>query len=118
MSAQANCEPTATSVTVPMGIVVGFYLSLVPGGAGTIVRVDGGVEGGTADGPLGPMVARNLADAMQKSLAKLAQVVTAHGGAARGGAGRAGAGRAGAERGGAGRGGAERGAAPGGRGAR
>jgi acetyl-CoA C-acetyltransferase len=60
----------------PMGIVVGLHLSLTAGGAGTIVRVDGGVEGGTADGPLGPMVARNLADVLQKSLAKLAAVVT------------------------------------------
>ncbi|MFC7529929.1 crotonase/enoyl-CoA hydratase family protein [Actinoplanes sp. GCM10030250] len=62
--------------TGPMGIVVGLYLSLTPTATGTIVRCDGGVEGGTADGPLGPMVARNLADAMQKSLAKLADVVT------------------------------------------
>ncbi|MBG0567266.1 type II toxin-antitoxin system Rv0910 family toxin [Actinoplanes aureus] len=62
--------------TGPMGIVVGFYLSLTPSGPGTLVRVDGGVEGGTADGPLGPMVARNLAEAMQKSLDRLADVVT------------------------------------------
>ncbi|MEU4427057.1 crotonase/enoyl-CoA hydratase family protein [Actinoplanes sp. NPDC024001] len=61
--------------TGPMGIVVGFYLSLTPSGTGTLVRVDGGVEGGTADGPLGPMVARNLAEAMQKSLQRLATVV-------------------------------------------
>lgn len=62
--------------TGPMGIVVGFYLSLVPTVGGTTVRIDGGVEGGTADGPLGPMVARNLAEAMQKSLSRLAEVVT------------------------------------------
>ncbi|WP_433833347.1 type II toxin-antitoxin system Rv0910 family toxin [Actinoplanes sp. CA-015351] len=65
--------------TGPMGIIVGLYLSLgsVPlgaGGTGTLVRIDGGVEGGSADGPLGPMVARNLADAMTKSLARLSAV--------------------------------------------
>ncbi|GAA4941394.1 type II toxin-antitoxin system Rv0910 family toxin [Actinoplanes utahensis] len=54
--------------TAPMGITVGFYLSVTPGDGGSVVRFDGGVEGGSADGPLGPMVARNLADAMRNSL--------------------------------------------------
>ncbi|MEV6302760.1 SRPBCC family protein [Actinoplanes sp. NPDC051861] len=58
--------------TGPMGILVGLYLSVVTSPNGTIVRIDGGVEGGTTDGPLGGMVARNLADAMQKSLTRLA----------------------------------------------
>ncbi|MEV6344083.1 SRPBCC family protein [Actinoplanes sp. NPDC051851] len=58
--------------TGPLGIEVGFYLSLTPSGSGTIVRCDGGVQGGPTDGPLGPMVARNLADAIQKSLNRLA----------------------------------------------
>jgi acetyl-CoA C-acetyltransferase len=57
--------------TAPMGISVGFYLSVTPAGAGSVVRFDGGVEGGSADGPLGAMVARNLADAMRKSLDEL-----------------------------------------------
>ncbi|MFI7542268.1 SRPBCC family protein [Actinoplanes sp. NPDC049599] len=61
--------------TAPMGIAVGFYLSLTPTAGGTVVRCDGGVEGGTADGPLGAMLARNLADALRKSLAKLAATV-------------------------------------------
>ncbi|MEU4560669.1 crotonase/enoyl-CoA hydratase family protein [Actinoplanes sp. NPDC023936] len=75
-------EPAAIWLdgTGPMGIVVGLYLSLgsLPSGtagSGTLVRVDGGVEGGSADGPLGPMVARNLADAMTKSLERLAAAV-------------------------------------------
>ncbi|MEU4689280.1 crotonase/enoyl-CoA hydratase family protein [Actinoplanes sp. NPDC023714] len=62
--------------TGPMGIVVGLYLSLGTTRSGTLVRVDGGVEGGSADGPLGPMVARNLADAMVTSLTRLAGAVT------------------------------------------
>jgi acetyl-CoA C-acetyltransferase len=61
--------------TGPMGIVVGLYLSLGTAGSGTLVRIDGGVEGGSADGPLGPMVARNLADAMVKSLSRLSAAV-------------------------------------------
>ncbi|MEU4619692.1 crotonase/enoyl-CoA hydratase family protein [Actinoplanes sp. NPDC023801] len=65
--------------TAPMGISVGFYLSVTPAGAGSpgggsTVRFDGGVEGGPADGPVGPMVARNLADAMRKSLDELARI--------------------------------------------
>ncbi|MBB2949032.1 acetyl-CoA C-acetyltransferase [Actinoplanes lutulentus] len=77
--------------TGPMGIVVGLYLSLGAvslgaGRPGTLVRIDGGVEGGSADGPLGPMVARNLADAMTKSLARLATAVTTGTGAGRRGA--------------------------------
>ncbi|MET8152424.1 crotonase/enoyl-CoA hydratase family protein [Actinoplanes sp. NPDC049668] len=61
--------------TGPMGITVGFYLSVAPAAGGALVRCDGGVEGGTADGPLGSMLARNLAEAMQKSLEKLATAV-------------------------------------------
>ncbi|BBH69673.1 hypothetical protein ACTI_63580 [Actinoplanes sp. OR16] len=61
--------------TGPMGIVVGLYLSIGTGASGTLVRIDGGVEGGSADGPLGPMVARNLSDAMVKSLARLEKAV-------------------------------------------
>ncbi|HWS34817.1 MAG TPA: enoyl-CoA hydratase-related protein [Actinoplanes sp.] len=57
--------------TAPMGITVGFFLSVTPAENGSVIRFDGGVEGGSADGPLGPMVARNLADAMRKSLAAL-----------------------------------------------
>ncbi|BAL89431.1 putative enoyl-CoA hydratase [Actinoplanes missouriensis 431] len=71
--------------TGPMGIVVGLYLSLGSlgtAGSGTLVRIDGGVEGGSADGPLGPMVARNLADAMTKSLQRLAAAVADRPGAA------------------------------------
>ncbi|SDT57292.1 crotonase/enoyl-CoA hydratase family protein [Actinoplanes derwentensis] len=71
--------------TAPMGITVGFYLSVTPAGEktpangdGSILRFDGGVEGGSADGPLGPMVARNLADAMRKSLTELGQVAADH----------------------------------------
>ncbi|MDI6101779.1 crotonase/enoyl-CoA hydratase family protein [Actinoplanes sp. NEAU-A12] len=60
--------------TAPMGITVGFYLSVTPVNGGSMVRFDGGVEGGSADGPLGPMVARNLADAMRKSLDELGRV--------------------------------------------
>ncbi|GIE74942.1 hypothetical protein Aph02nite_08920 [Actinoplanes philippinensis] len=60
--------------TAPMGVAVGFYLSVTPAGAGSVVRFDGGVEGGPADGPLGAMVARNLADAMRRSLDELARV--------------------------------------------
>ncbi|WP_285472543.1 SRPBCC family protein [Actinoplanes sp. NBRC 101535] len=56
----------------PMGISVGFALTVEPSGSGTTVRFDGGVEGGTADGPLGPMVARNLGDAVRVSLKRLA----------------------------------------------
>ncbi|GGN93466.1 hypothetical protein GCM10010112_81740 [Actinoplanes lobatus] len=63
--------------TAPMGIEVGFYLSVAPSAAGALVRFDGGVEGGPADGPLGPMVARNLADAMSKSLAELGRLAPA-----------------------------------------
>jgi acetyl-CoA C-acetyltransferase len=62
--------------TGPMGIVVGLYLSVAPTANGTLVRCDGGVEGGTADGPLGAMLARNLAEAVQKSLRKLASAVS------------------------------------------
>lgn len=57
--------------TAPMGITVGFFLSVTPTENGSVIRFDGGVEGGSADGPLGPMVARNLADAMRKSLTAL-----------------------------------------------
>ncbi|MEV0898256.1 crotonase/enoyl-CoA hydratase family protein [Actinoplanes sp. NPDC049802] len=62
--------------TAPMGIEVGFYLSVAPSATGSLVRFDGGVEGGSADGPLGPMVARNLADAMRRSLAELGKVAS------------------------------------------
>ncbi|WP_229075632.1 crotonase/enoyl-CoA hydratase family protein [Actinoplanes sp. DH11] len=62
--------------TGPMGIVVALYLSLAPAADGTVVRIDGGVQGGSADGPLGPMVARNLADAMTTSLARLSALVS------------------------------------------
>jgi acetyl-CoA C-acetyltransferase len=69
--------------TAPMGIAVGFYLSVTPAGAGatggSVVRFDGGVEGGPADGPMGPMVVRNLADAMRKSLTELGRVAAAGG---------------------------------------
>ena len=65
--------------TAPMGITVGFYLSVTPDGAGSALRFDGGVEGGSADGPLGPMVARNLADAMRRSLAALGERASAGG---------------------------------------
>ncbi|KUL29219.1 type II toxin-antitoxin system Rv0910 family toxin [Actinoplanes awajinensis] len=60
--------------TGPMGIEVGVYLSLEagPGGAGALVRLDGGVQGGPTAGPLGPMVARSLADALRSSLRRLA----------------------------------------------
>ncbi|MEU8243401.1 crotonase/enoyl-CoA hydratase family protein [Actinoplanes missouriensis] len=80
-------EPAALWLdgTGPMGIVVGLYLSLGglgTAGSGTLVRIDGGVEGGSADGPLGPMVARNLADAMTKSLQRLATAVADRPGAA------------------------------------
>ncbi|MEU7903435.1 crotonase/enoyl-CoA hydratase family protein [Actinoplanes sp. NPDC049118] len=61
--------------TGPMGIAVGLYLSVAPTAGGALVRCDGGVEGGTADGPLGSMLARNLAEAVQKSLEKLAAAV-------------------------------------------
>jgi acetyl-CoA C-acetyltransferase len=61
--------------TGPMGIAVGFYLSVAPAAGGALARCDGGVEGGTADGPLGAMLARNLAEAVQKSLERLAAVV-------------------------------------------
>ncbi|BEL08567.1 hypothetical protein Q0Z83_067580 [Actinoplanes sichuanensis] len=66
--------------TAPMGISVGFYLSVTPAGDGSVVRFDGGVEGGSAEGPLGAMVARNLADAMRKSLDELGAVAAAAGG--------------------------------------
>ncbi|WP_436528919.1 type II toxin-antitoxin system Rv0910 family toxin [Actinoplanes sp. HUAS TT8] len=59
--------------TGPMGIEVGVYLTLSADGSGTTVRLDGGVQGGPTDGPLGPMVARNLTDALRKSLKRLAQ---------------------------------------------
>jgi acetyl-CoA C-acetyltransferase len=69
--------------TAPMGITVGFYLSVTPAGGGmtggSVVRFDGGVEGGPADGPMGPMVVRNLADAMRKSLNELGRVAAAGG---------------------------------------
>ncbi|GAA3347259.1 hypothetical protein GCM10020358_61350 [Amorphoplanes nipponensis] len=73
-----GAEPARTvwlDGTGPMGIAVGFYLSLAPTAAGTVVRCDGGVEGGTADGPLGAMLARNLAEAVQKSLEQLTTAV-------------------------------------------
>ncbi|GAA1612585.1 type II toxin-antitoxin system Rv0910 family toxin [Actinoplanes couchii] len=57
--------------TAPMGITVGFHLSVTPAGSGSVLRFDGGVEGGSADGPVGPMVARNLTDSMRRSLAEL-----------------------------------------------
>jgi acetyl-CoA C-acetyltransferase len=60
--------------TAPMGITVGFYLGVTPTADGSVVRFDGGVEGGPADGPLGSMVARNLADAMRASLDELGRV--------------------------------------------
>jgi acetyl-CoA C-acetyltransferase len=63
--------------TAPMGIAVGFYLSVTPSGDGSVVRFDGGVEGGSADGPLGAMVARNLAGAMRESLEELGRVAAA-----------------------------------------
>jgi acetyl-CoA C-acetyltransferase len=63
--------------TAPMGIAVGFYLSVTPATGGSVVRFDGGVEGGSADGPLGSMVARNLADAMRESLEELGRVALA-----------------------------------------
>ncbi|GIE91341.1 type II toxin-antitoxin system Rv0910 family toxin [Actinoplanes regularis] len=59
--------------TGPMGIEVGLYLSLTPSGSGTVVRLDGGVEGGPTDGPLGPMVARSLTEALRTSLERLAR---------------------------------------------
>ncbi|MBO3743399.1 type II toxin-antitoxin system Rv0910 family toxin [Actinoplanes flavus] len=62
--------------TAPMGVEVGFYLSVAPSATGALVRFDGGVEGGPVDGPLGPMVARNLADAMRRSLAELGTVAS------------------------------------------
>ncbi|MEU4154868.1 crotonase/enoyl-CoA hydratase family protein [Actinoplanes sp. NPDC026670] len=65
--------------TAPMGISVGFYLSVTPAGDGSVIRFDGGVEGGSADGPLGAMLARNLADAMRKSLNELGAVAAASG---------------------------------------
>ncbi|MEU4217945.1 SRPBCC family protein, partial [Actinoplanes sp. NPDC026623] len=61
--------------TGPMGIAVGLYLSVAPAAGGALVRCDGGVEGGTADGPLGAMLARNLAEAVQRSLQRLAAVI-------------------------------------------
>lgn len=57
--------------TGPMGIEVGLYLSLAPDGTGTRVQLDGGVQGGPTDGPLGPMVARSLTDALRTSLRRL-----------------------------------------------
>ena len=60
--------------TAPMGITVGLHLSVTPDGDGSLLRFDGGVEGGSADGPLGPMAARNLADAMRASLGELGRI--------------------------------------------
>ncbi|WP_430787832.1 crotonase/enoyl-CoA hydratase family protein [Actinoplanes sp. G11-F43] len=69
----------------PMGITVGLFLSVTPAEpagarAGAVVRFDGGVEGGSTDGPLGPMLARNLADAMRRSLTELGSVARQHAG--------------------------------------
>ncbi|GAA4588317.1 hypothetical protein GCM10023107_09000 [Actinoplanes octamycinicus] len=60
--------------TGPMGIEVGLYLSVAPADGGALVRLDGGVQGGPTDGPLGPMVARSLTDALRSSLQRLSQV--------------------------------------------
>ncbi|AEV86625.1 enoyl-CoA hydratase [Actinoplanes sp. SE50] len=60
--------------TGPMGIEVGVYLSLAAGEGGTVVRLDGGVQGGPTDGPLGAMVARSLTDALRTSLRRLTAV--------------------------------------------
>ncbi|BCJ41038.1 hypothetical protein GCM10010168_46630 [Actinoplanes ianthinogenes] len=59
--------------TGPMGIEVGVYLSVAPSDGGTLVRLDGGVQGGPTDGPLGPMVARSLTEALRASLERLAR---------------------------------------------
>ncbi|GIE31798.1 hypothetical protein Ait01nite_048430 [Actinoplanes italicus] len=72
--------------TAPMGIAVGFYLCVTPAdGGGSVVRFDGGVEGGSADGPMGAMVARNLVDAMRKSLDELGRVAATGGSSGVGG---------------------------------
>ncbi|MQA63099.1 MAG: crotonase/enoyl-CoA hydratase family protein [Actinophytocola sp.] len=66
----------------PMGTSIGCYFSVSATAEGSTVRFDGGIEGDSIKGPMGPLVARNLGDAMHKSLAKLAELVTQHGSAA------------------------------------
>ncbi|MGH3714633.1 MAG: type II toxin-antitoxin system Rv0910 family toxin, partial [Micromonosporaceae bacterium] len=56
----------------PMRTTIGCYFSLGRTAGGTLVSFDGGIEGESVTGPVGPMVARTLGDAMQRSLEKLA----------------------------------------------
>ncbi|TSD98078.1 enoyl-CoA hydratase [Skermania sp. ID1734] len=67
-------EPTVLWMEAdgPMGTTVGCYLSIAAASSGTVVRIDGGVEGDVLKGPMGSVVARSLGEAMQQSLQKLA----------------------------------------------
>ncbi|NEW34492.1 crotonase/enoyl-CoA hydratase family protein [Nocardia cyriacigeorgica] len=76
-----SAEPTAIALRGrgPMGLTLGFWLTIYPEGAGSLVCFDAGLSGQPVDGPLGASLVRTLSEALRESLDRLPDQLAAAG---------------------------------------
>lgn len=67
--------------TGPMGITVGLWCTVVPHGAGAVVRLDGALDGPPVRGPVGLTAVRSVGSALVDSLEALTGLLDGSGGA-------------------------------------
>ncbi|MBS44156.1 MAG: enoyl-CoA hydratase [Nocardioides sp.] len=80
---RADADGFALRGTGPMGITVGLWCTLRPAGGpgrGTVVRLDGALDGSPVRGPVGLTAVRSVETALAGSLAELAALVEETGG--------------------------------------
>ncbi|MBF6434827.1 crotonase/enoyl-CoA hydratase family protein [Nocardia cyriacigeorgica] len=76
-----SAEPTAIALRGrgPMGLTLGFWLTVHSDGAGSLACFDAGLSGQPVEGPLGASLVRTLSEALRESLDRVPDRVAAAG---------------------------------------
>ncbi len=76
-----SAEPTAIALRGrgPMGLTLGFWLTVYPDGDGSLACFDAGLSGQPVEGPLGASLVRTLSEALRESLDRVPDQVAAAG---------------------------------------